>query len=69
MKIEDLFRIPERRAFAAKPEIDPLTEDIALMESQLLDVRFEAVTSTAGLLFDLRGALQLRLANRRTDRA
>lgn len=63
MKIEDLFRIPVRRAFAAKPEMDPLTEDIALMESELLDVRFEAVTSTVGLLFDLRGALQLRLAN------
>ena len=54
MKIEELFRIPAGGALAVKPEMDPLTEDIALMESQLLDVRFEAVTSTVGLLFDLR---------------
>lgn len=63
MKIEELFRIPARRALAVKPEMDPLTEDGALMESQLLDVRFEALTSTVILLFDLREALQLRLAN------
>lgn len=63
MNIEDLFWLRERREFAAKPEMDPLTEDISLMESELVDVRFEALTSTVGLLFDLRGALQLRSAN------
>ena len=45
------------------PEMDPLTEDDALQEAQLLDVRFDALRSTAGLLFELRTALQLREAN------
>lgn len=63
VKIEDLFWLSDRRSFAAKPEMDPLTEADALMESQLLDIRFEVATSTLGLLFDLRQAIQLRSAN------
>jgi len=51
------------RAFASQPEMDPLTEDDALQEAQLLDVRFDALRATAGLLFELRTALQLREAN------
>jgi hypothetical protein len=43
--------------------MDPLTEDDALQEAQLLDVRFDALRSTVGLLFELRTALQLREAN------
>ncbi|HEX2050729.1 MAG TPA: hypothetical protein VHJ34_08875 [Actinomycetota bacterium] len=62
-KIEDLFCLPERKTFAAKPEMDPLTEGASLMESRLIGVRFDAVASIAGLLFDLRQAIQLRLAN------
>jgi hypothetical protein len=62
--IEDLLR-PDRRwrEFASQPEMDPLTEDDALQEAQLLDVRFDALRCSAGLLFELRGALQLREAN------
>jgi hypothetical protein len=62
--IEELLRPdPELRRFAAKPEMDPLTEEGALQEAQLLDVRFDALRSTVGLLFELRLALQLREAN------
>jgi hypothetical protein len=43
--------------------MDPLREDVSLMESQLIDVRFDPLASSAGLLFDLRQAIQLRLAN------
>lgn len=62
--IEDLLRSDERwREFAAQPEMDPLTEDDALQEAQLLDVRFDALRSQVALLFELRVALQLREAN------
>ncbi len=62
--IEDLL-LPDRRLrrFAAQPEMDPLTEDDALQDAQLLDVRIDALRSTVGLLFELRVALQLREAN------
>lgn len=62
--IEDLLRSDDRwREFSAQPEMDPLSEDDALQGAQLLDVRFDAVHSAAGLLFELRVALQLREAN------
>lgn len=62
--IEDLLRPDSRwREYASMPEMDPLTEDDALQEAQLLDVRFDVLRSTAGLLFELRTALQLREAN------
>jgi hypothetical protein len=51
------------RRFASQPEMDPLTEDDALQEAQLLDLRLDALRSTVGLLFELRVALQLREAN------
>jgi hypothetical protein len=60
---ELLWPDPELRRFAAQPEMDPLTEEGALQEAQLLDVRFDALRSTVGLLFELRMALQLREAN------
>jgi hypothetical protein len=64
MRIEDLLLpSPELRAYAAQPEMDPLTEEDALQEAQLLDVRFDALRLTIGLLFELRLALQLREAN------
>jgi hypothetical protein len=64
MTIGDLLR-PERRwrEYASQPEMDPLTEDDALQEAQLLDVRFDTLSSTVGLLFELRSALQLREGN------
>lgn len=46
-----------------EPEVAPLEEDHALQEAQLIDVRFDAVTRRAALLFDLRVALQLREAD------
>ncbi len=58
-----LFRDPERRSYAAMPEMDALTEEGALQEAALVDVRFDVVESTLGLLFDLRLALQLRMGN------
>jgi len=62
--IEDLL-VPDSwwREYPSRAEMDPLTEDDALQEAQLLDVRFDALRSTAGLLFELRTALQLREAN------
>lgn len=62
--IEHLLQ-PDRRLreYASQPEMDPLTEDDALQEAQLLDVRFDALRSTVGLLFELRTALQLREGN------
>jgi hypothetical protein len=62
--IEDLLLPDSRwREYASMPEMDPLTEDDALREAQLLDVRFDVLRSTAGLLFEMRGALQLREGN------
>lgn len=61
--VEDLLRpSPELRSLA-QPDMDPLTEDDALQEAQLLDIRVDALRLTVGLLFDLRSALQLRDAN------
>jgi hypothetical protein len=60
---ELLLSGPELRRYAALPEMDPLTEEDALQEAQLLDVRFDALRSTVGLLFELRMALQLRESN------
>lgn len=54
---------PWRAHGVAGPEADPLIEEDALQEAQLLDVRFDVLTCTVGLLFELRTALQLREAN------
>lgn len=61
MLLEDLLVGPMK--VGGVPEMDALTESGALQESQLLDVRVCALTSTVALLFDLRTALQLRDAN------
>ena len=39
MRIVELLGSSNRRSFAAAPEADALTEDGALMEAALLDVR------------------------------
>ncbi len=51
------------REFTSPPQMNPLTEDDALQEAQVLDVRFDALRLTVGVLFELRAALQLREAN------
>lgn len=56
----DLFHDPNRRSYASMPEADALTERGALQEAALVDVRFDATSGSVGLLFDLRGAIQLR---------
>jgi hypothetical protein len=59
--INDLFiPNPKWRQFPLKPEMDPLTEPDALREAQLLDAQFDVLRSTAGLLFEMRCAEQLR---------
>lgn len=59
----DLFHDPDRRSYAAMPEMDALTEEGALQEAALVDVRFDVIELAVGLLFDLRVALQLREGN------
>ena len=63
MIIEDLLVERQLNGHEARLEMDPLTEEDALQEAQLLDVRFDALRSTAGILFELRTALQLRDSN------
>lgn len=63
MIIDGLFTDPSRRSYAAMPEMDPLTEEGALQEADLVAVRVDVMTASAGLLFDLRNALQLRSGN------
>jgi hypothetical protein len=45
------------------PEMDPLTEQGALQDAQLVEVLFDAVSRRLGWLLDLRMAFQLRMAN------
>jgi hypothetical protein len=63
MTIEDLLRDTLAGAELAMPAMDPLREADALQEAQLLDMRIAAATSTVGLLFEMRTALQLREGN------
>jgi hypothetical protein len=62
MLIQSLL-FSDAREYAAQPEMDPLTEEGALAEAQLLHVNFDALSLTLGLLFELRMALQLRESN------
>jgi hypothetical protein len=64
MRILDLLLAdPAHRSHASMPEMDPLTEEGALQEAQLLDLRFDALADVVGIIFELRQALQLREAN------
>jgi hypothetical protein len=49
-------------AVVGSPEMDPLTEKDALQEARLNEMIFDSIKTRIGLLFDLRGALQLRMA-------
>src|SRR6266567_2002896 len=51
--VEELLSDPALRRFASQPEMDPLTQEDALQEAQLLDVRLSALRLTVGLLFEL----------------
>jgi len=63
MIIDELLRSPDRRDHGAMPETDALTEVDALQEADLVEARFSVGESSLALLFDLRTALQFRLAN------
>jgi hypothetical protein len=63
MKISELLVDPERDRMSASPESDALTEDGALAEAALLNVRMDTTLSDLWLLFDCRGALQLEEGN------
>lgn len=58
--IEALLDDPGRRAYAAQPEADLLTERDALQEAHVLGIRVDAGESRVAVLFDLRQALQFR---------
>jgi hypothetical protein len=62
MRLRDLLAGDVVGALLGSPEMDPLTEKDALQEARLNEVTFDAVRGRVGLLFDLRGALQLRMA-------
>jgi hypothetical protein len=63
MSVTELLNDPARRDHAAMPEMDALVDADALQEADLVDVRFDAGSSSVALLLDLRTALQFRLAN------
>ena len=46
---ELLLPNPAHRLHASLPEMDPLTEEDALQEAQLLDVRFDALAGVVGV--------------------
>jgi hypothetical protein len=60
MKPADLLASPP---LAAVPVVNPLSGADLFQEAQLLDMRFDALRMTAGLLLEQRIALQLREAN------
>lgn len=63
MRLRDLLTGDLMGALVGSPEMDPLTEKDALQEARLNELIFEAVNRRVGLLFDLRGSLQLRTAH------
>jgi hypothetical protein len=63
MRILELLEDVERRRFAAQPEADALRDVDALQEAQLLDLHVDVLRSSAYLLFDCRGALQIEMGN------
>ncbi|MEV5886254.1 hypothetical protein AB0L74_26655 [Streptomyces sp. NPDC052020] len=61
--IEDLFRGSQDGTPADPVDWDPLRESDALQETGLLDCRVCPLTGRAGLLLDMRSALQYRTGN------
>src|SRR5260370_37282495 len=62
MRLGDLLESDVADAMVGSPEMDPVTEKDALQEARLNEMIFDAVNRRVGLLFDLRGAVQLRMA-------
>lgn len=62
MLIED-FLGSAQSGLDGQVQIDPLSERDALQESQLLEVRLDALRSVVGLLFELRTAMHLTEGN------
>jgi hypothetical protein len=63
MTPRDLIAGVQVVAMLGSPEMDPLTEEDALVCAPLVEAVFDAVNRRVGLLFDLRVAEQLRMAN------
>lgn len=63
MYIRELFVTAEESLVLARPESDPLREQDSLQEAQVVEFRLDATSQIAGVIFDLRQALQLREAN------
>jgi hypothetical protein len=63
MTPRDLLAGARVTALVGSPEMDPLTEKDALVSAPLVEAVFDAVNRRVGLLFDLRVAEQLRMAN------
>ncbi|THG32927.1 hypothetical protein [Naasia lichenicola] len=61
--IEEFLRSPSRFGIIARPDMDPLSEAHALDEASLIDIRFDAIRSTAWCIFDTRGALEITSGN------
>jgi len=61
--LEELLVDPARRDFAAAAEANALVDTDALQEAALIEIRLSMVTSSAWLLFDCRGALQIEMGN------
>jgi hypothetical protein len=61
--IDDLVASGFSSSGLDSPDADPLTEEDALQEAQLLDSRVCQLTSTAALLFELRTSLQFQVGN------
>ncbi len=63
MTLRNLIAGAPVTALVGSPEMDPLTEKDALVCAPLVEAVFDAVNMRVGLLFDLRVAEQLRMAN------
>jgi hypothetical protein len=63
VKIRELLTSPTRLSLAASVETAHLLHEGMLEEAALFDIRLNAVDATAWLLFDCKGALQIRRGN------
>jgi hypothetical protein len=63
MKLNEILVTSRDWNLGAEPDADALRELDALVECQLLGLRFDAVASTVWILLDCRGALQIEVGN------
>ena len=64
MKLSDLLDVAmPQPSLLNEPPMNPLVEADALREAQVLDILISAAAGAAGVIFELRQALQLREAN------